>query len=604
MANQFTWQSTVVAITGLSPDSGPTAGGTAVTISGYGFKTGATVAFDGVAATSVVVISDNQITCDSPAHVAASINVVVTNTDATAASYVYTFEDTPSGFRLTYLAVGGLPASPRRFNSPISISQALGQPSTCQFTTDVEPVGDGAVSFAVNGVQLFSGTVTRKKIRYDENVSGWDTTTSDQSFQLRRSYPAGLTWINTPANSAITTLLSTFAPAFNINVDGTLTVPITKTLTGTESLDTVLTQLCDESGGTWFVDGVTVYVFNVTSPDGTISIGDGDVELGSVDVEWDYSQIRNRVTIYYGAQPGDTTQPFVTVDDPASQALYGVREYGIAKTNLDQVGATQYGQMVLQQYSDPIPNITFACRNVNVRAGKMLSSGLSALAGTFLIRGVQVSQFDEIDFGLVPLFTVTATPPNVPMSYLPPNMGISNVVQVLQQAVQTANQAAAMPTLSGAITSGPGVPAVLNPVTNDQLAGCIDPSKTNGPTKTPTAAATTGNITLSGAQTIDGVSVSDGDRVLVKDQTDPTQNGVYVASSSGAWTRASDAASNQQMPAGVLVPVANGGTTNGTTLWMMNATSPVTLGSTPLSFTEVSGGALAPTGVTAGTYGG
>lgn len=51
-------------------------------------------------------------------------------------------------------------------------------------------------------------------------------------------------------------------------------------------------------------------------------------------------------------------------------------------------------------------------------------------------------------------------------------------------------------------------------------------------------AATTANITLSGTQTIDGYSLSVGQRVLVKDQTTKTQNGIYVVAS-GAWTRAS-----------------------------------------------------------------
>jgi len=56
----------------------------------------------------------------------------------------------------------------------------------------------------------------------------------------------------------------------------------------------------------------------------------------------------------------------------------------------------------------------------------------------------------------------------------------------------------------------------------------------------PVRVATTANITLSGTQTIDGVSVIAGDRVLVKDQTTQTQNGIYVVSAS-AWSRAADA---------------------------------------------------------------
>ncbi len=57
--------------------------------------------------------------------------------------------------------------------------------------------------------------------------------------------------------------------------------------------------------------------------------------------------------------------------------------------------------------------------------------------------------------------------------------------------------------------------------------------------KAPARAATLANITLSGAQTIDGVSVVAGNRVLVKNQTAPETNGIYVAAA-GAWSRSTD----------------------------------------------------------------
>src|SRR5262245_18827628 len=59
-------------------------------------------------------------------------------------------------------------------------------------------------------------------------------------------------------------------------------------------------------------------------------------------------------------------------------------------------------------------------------------------------------------------------------------------------------------------------------------------------------AATTANITLSGTQTIDGVAVVAGDRVLVKNQTTASENGVYVVAA-GAWTRATDADSEAEL---------------------------------------------------------
>ncbi len=71
----------VPAPTAVSPTSGSTAGGTAVTISGSGFASGATVTFDGTAATGVTVVSATSITATTPAHAAGAVNIVVTNSN-------------------------------------------------------------------------------------------------------------------------------------------------------------------------------------------------------------------------------------------------------------------------------------------------------------------------------------------------------------------------------------------------------------------------------------------------------------------------------------------------------------------------------------------
>lgn len=73
--------------------------------------------------------------------------------------------------------------------------------------------------------------------------------------------------------------------------------------------------------------------------------------------------------------------------------------------------------------------------------------------------------------------------------------------------------------------------------------------------------ATTANITLSGTQTIDGVAVVAGDRVLVKDQTTASQNGIYVVAA-GAWSRAADANTISKL-AGALVNVDSGTVSGG-----------------------------------------
>lgn len=102
--------------------------------------------------------------------------------------------------------------------------------------------------------------------------------------------------------------------------------------------------------------------------------------------------------------------------------------------------------------------------------------------------------------------------------------------------------------------------------------------------KDPVRAATTANITLSGTQTVDGIALSAGDRVLVKNQTLGQNNGIYVVSA-GAWTRSTDADSNTEVVAGMAVWV-NEGTTNGDKRFVITTDNPITLGTTSLTFTN------------------
>jgi hypothetical protein len=85
-AGGFTYVVPTPAITSVSPSSGPTAGGTPVTITGSGFVTGATVSIGGVAATSVNVASATSITAVTGAHAAGPVDVVVTTPGGTATS--------------------------------------------------------------------------------------------------------------------------------------------------------------------------------------------------------------------------------------------------------------------------------------------------------------------------------------------------------------------------------------------------------------------------------------------------------------------------------------------------------------------------------------
>lgn len=117
----------------------------------------------------------------------------------------------------------------------------------------------------------------------------------------------------------------------------------------------------------------------------------------------------------------------------------------------------------------------------------------------------------------------------------------------------------------------------------------VDSVATGLDVKLSVRAATTGNITLSGTQTVDGVSLIVGDRVLVKDQggtpDDPT-NGIYIVSA-GAWTRSTDADSSAEVTPGLFTFVEEG-TVNSDTGWVLSTDGTIVLDTTSLGFAQFS----------------
>ena len=127
--------------------------------------------------------------------------------------------------------------------------------------------------------------------------------------------------------------------------------------------------------------------------------------------------------------------------------------------------------------------------------------------------------------------------------------------------------------------------------------------------------ATTENIALSGAITVDGVALVAGDRVLVKNQTNAAENGIYVVDTE-AWTRAIDA-TNGKVSSGMFTFVEEG-TVNANSGYVLATDGEIVVGTTELSFSQFSGMGqvlvgtglgkngneifINDTGVTAGTY--
>ena len=93
------------------------------------------------------------------------------------------------------------------------------------------------------------------------------------------------------------------------------------------------------------------------------------------------------------------------------------------------------------------------------------------------------------------------------------------------------------------------------------------------------------NLDLTGAETIDGVSTSTGDRILVVSQSAGAENGIYVANNSGAWTRATDFDAAGDLSQGNSLMVIEGNSYSNTE-WFLSTAGPYTVGTTALQFRQ------------------
>lgn len=130
----------------------------------------------------------------------------------------------------------------------------------------------------------------------------------------------------------------------------------------------------------------------------------------------------------------------------------------------------------------------------------------------------------------------------------------------------------------------------ITPVANNDLVtkGYVDGVASGLDVKNSVRVISEANITLSGPQVIDGVSVIAGNRVLVAGQTNGAQNGIYDVAA-GAWTRSTDADNSpgDEVSAGMFTFIEEGASSAGSG-WVLTTSNPVVLGTTVLEFAQFS----------------
>lgn len=146
---------------------------------------------------------------------------------------------------------------------------------------------------------------------------------------------------------------------------------------------------------------------------------------------------------------------------------------------------------------------------------------------------------------------------------------------------------------SPALTGTPTAPTAAAGTNTTQIAttafvtSAVDAARTGLDVKDSVRAATTANITLSNTQTVDGVALAVGDRVLVKDQATASENGIYIVAS-GAWARAADFDTTTEVTAGAFTFVESG-TVNADSGWVVSTDGAITIGTTAIAFAQFSG---------------
>jgi len=192
LTNGFTYVATPT-VSSISPNSGPSTGGTAVTITGANFASAATVTVGGTAATNVAVVSSTQITATTPSGAAGAATVAVTVNGQTGTllnGFTYT-----SVVPISYSQVAA--STPQSATSTITLAYPAAETAGDlnivvvgwnDTTATVQSVTDSAGNKYTLAIGPTSGTALRQSIYYASNIAGGTDTVTVQ-FSQAAAYP-------------------------------------------------------------------------------------------------------------------------------------------------------------------------------------------------------------------------------------------------------------------------------------------------------------------------------------------------------------------------------------------------------------------------------
>ena len=172
-------------VSAITPNSGTTGGGTAVTITGTGFLAGATVNLGGTAATGVTVVNSTSITATTAVHAAGAVSVVVTNTDAQSGTLTngFTYTTSTGGGPIAFVQVNA--AIPQTDTASLPVTFGLAQTAGNlnivvvgwnDTTSTVTSVSDSRGNTYAQAGSMITGSSARQSLYYAKNIAAGSNT--------------------------------------------------------------------------------------------------------------------------------------------------------------------------------------------------------------------------------------------------------------------------------------------------------------------------------------------------------------------------------------------------------------------------------------------
>ncbi len=400
----------------------------------------------------------------------------------------------------------------------------------------------------------------------------------------------------------------------NLIVGGTLTVSGSVEYTGGATFNSNLTLAGSDTSATEYFriqNGSGVNKFTVDSANGNTSIAGTLAVTGGVSLSSTLAVTSNTTVGGTLGVTGETTLASATVSDLTSGRVVLVGNSGALQ---DSANLTFNGSALVVTGTSSVSSNSSVGGNLTVTGTGSVGGDFAVNSNKFTVASSSGNTNVAGTLGVSGATTLASTLGVTGAATLSSTLGVTGAV-TLSSTLGVTGNATVGGTLgvTGVASFGNIIDMGSHKITNlaeptaDSDAATkyyVDAARSGLDVKGSVRAATTANITLSGTQTVDGVALSVGDRVLVKDQSTGSQNGIYVVAS-GAWTRATDADNNPggEVTSGMFAFVEEG-TVNSDCGFVLTTNDPITLGTTALSFAlfSASGTLIAGNGLSKNGY--